>query len=196
MFRPHPISFLQFGLYWVVLILGAAALIRAFAGRGGREPGAKRSGLSMLGIALQTIGFAAVGFGPMRFALPWSAPSSLISSALVLLFGGSAVAIFLAATREMGKNWSIVARTRSDHQLVRTGPFAVVRHPIYLALLLYLLSFGIAFGHFGQFVVGLPFYLAGTAIRIRVEETMLRAQFGDAHARYVREVPAVIPFLR
>ena len=72
----------------------------------------------------------------------------------------------------------------------------MVRHPIYLALLLYLLSFGIAFGHFGQFVVGLPFYLAGTAIRIRVEETMLRAQFGDDHARYVREVPAVIPFLR
>ena len=196
MFRPYPISFLQFGLYWIVLMVGAAALFRAFAGRSRGEAGAKRSRLSTLGIALQAVGFAVVGTGPMRFALPWSAPSSIVCSLLVVLLGGSAVAIFIAATRAMGKNWSIVARTRADHELVRTGPFAVVRHPIYLALLLYLLSFGIAFGHFGQFVVGLPFYLAGTAIRIRVEETMLRAQFGDAHARYVREVPAVIPFLR
>jgi len=196
MFRPYPISFLQFGLYWIVLMVGAAALFRAFAGRSRGEAGAKRSRLSTLGIALQAVGFAAVGTGPMRFALPWSAPSSIVCSLLVVLLGGSAVAIFIAATRAMGKNWSIVARTRADHELVRTGPFAVVRHPIYLALLLYLLSFGIAFGHFGQFVVGLPFYLAGTAIRIRVEETMLRAQFGEDHARYVREVPAVIPFLR
>jgi len=194
MFRPYPISFLQFGVYWVVLILGAIALIRAFAG-GKRDSGAKRSGLSTVGIALQGVGFGAVGFGPIRIAVPWWAPSSIICSLLVALLGGSAVAIFVAATRTMGKNWSIVARTRSDHELVTTGPFAVVRHPIYLALLLYLLGFGIAFGHFGQFVVAVPFYFAGTWIRIRVEETMLRTQFGDEHARYVRNVPAVIPFI-
>jgi protein-S-isoprenylcysteine O-methyltransferase Ste14 len=74
----------------------------------------------------------------------------------------------------MGKNWSLIARTRSDHQLVRNGPFAIVRHPIYLAL---------------------PLYLAGTAIRIRDEEALLRAQFGEEHARYAREVPALIPLI-
>lgn len=195
MFRPHPISLLQFGVYWIVVVFGAIALVRAFARAGKRDADAKRSRLSTIGIALQTIAFAAVGFGPIRFALPWSAPSSLICSLLVAVLGGSAVAVFVAATNAMGKNWSIVARTRSDHELVRTGPFAVVRHPIYLALLLYLLGFGIAFGHFGQFVVGLPFYFAGTWLRIRVEEAMLRAQFGDEHARYVRDVPAVIPFI-
>jgi protein-S-isoprenylcysteine O-methyltransferase Ste14 len=195
MFWPYPISLLQFGLFWVIVFVGSIALFRAVAGKGDGEKAAKRSRLSTLGIALQAIGFGVTGFGPIHFALPWSAPSSLICSALVALLGGSAVAIFIAATRAMGKNWSVVARTRADHQLVRTGPFAVVRHPIYLALFLYLLSFGIAFGHFGQFVIAVPFYLAGTIIRIRIEETMLRAQFGQDHARYVREVPAFIPFI-
>lgn len=195
MFRPYPISVLQFGLYWVVLAIGAVALIRAFAGRGARDEGAKRSRLSTVGIVLQGLGFGAVGLGPMHFALPWSAPSSLICSALTALLGGGAIALFVASTRAMGKNWSIVARTRSDHELVRNGPFAIVRHPIYLALLMYLLSFGIAFGHFAQFAIALPLYLAGTLIRVRVEEQLLRAQFGEEHARYVRDVPAFIPFI-
>jgi len=197
MLRPYPISFLQFGMFWLVVAVGAVALLRAFARRSGeRETGARRSRLSTVGIALQGVGFGSTGFGPIHIALPWSAPSSIICSLLVALLGGSAVGIFIAATRAMGKNWSVVARTRSDHQLVRSGPFAVVRHPIYVALLLYLLSFGIAFGHFRQLAIALPFYLAGGMIRIRVEESLLRAQFGEEHARYVRDVPAFIPFTR
>jgi protein-S-isoprenylcysteine O-methyltransferase Ste14 len=196
MFRPYPISFLQFGMFWAVVAVGAVAMLRVFARSGGAEEGAKRSRLSTVGIALQGVGFGSTGFGPIHVALPWSAPSSIICSLLVALLGGSAVAIFIAATRAMGKNWSVVARTRSDHQLVRSGPFAVVRHPIYLALLLYLLSFGIAFGHFRQLAIALPLYLAGATIRIRVEETLLRAQFGEEHARYARDVPAFIPFIR
>ena len=195
MFHLYPVSLLQFCLFWPVVAIGGFALVRAFARSGDGAKAAKRSRLSTLGIAFQAIGFGATGFGPINFALPWSAPSSLICSTLVALLGGSAIAIFIAATRAMGKNWSVVARTRSDHQLVRSGPFAVVRHPIYLALFLYLLSFGIAFGHFGQLLVAVPFYLVGAIIRIRVEEKLLRAKFGENHARYVREVPAFIPFI-
>lgn len=195
MFRPYPISFLQFALFWVIVAIGATALIRAFGGRQGGDA-AKKSRLSTAGIALQAIGFGCAGFGPVHFALPWWAPSSLICTALVALLGGGAIGLFIAATRAMGRNWSVVARTRSDHQLVRSGPFAVVRHPIYLALFLYLLSFATAFGHFTQLLIAIPFYCAGLLIRIREEEKLLRAQFGEDHARYVREVPAFIPFLR
>jgi protein-S-isoprenylcysteine O-methyltransferase Ste14 len=193
-FRPYPISFLQFGLFWIIVAMGAAALLRAFGRRDGADA-ANKSRLSSVGIALQAIGIASVGFGPMRMGLPWFAPSSLICTAVVALLGGGAIALFVAATRAMGRNWSIVARTRSDHQLVRSGPFAVVRHPIYLALFLYLLSFATAFGHFAQLLVGVPLYCAGMIVRIREEEKLLRTQFGEDHARYVREVPAFIPRL-
>lgn len=194
MLRPYPVSLLQFGLYFVVAAIGAVALIRAFAGRQ-QEPDAKRDRLSTVGIVLQGLGFGVAGFGPIDSSVPWSAPSSIVCSALFAGFGGSAIAIFIAARRAMGKNWSVVARTRSDHELVRRGPFAVVRHPIYLALLLYLLSFGIAFGHFVQVAVALPLYTAGTLLRARIEERLLGAQFGEEHARYVREVPAFIPLI-
>src|SRR5437763_1053457 len=137
MLRPYPISLLQFGLFWATVLVGGIALLRAFAGSRERGGGsAKKSGLSVLGIALQTIAFFGIGFGQLHVALLWWAPSSLICSTLVALLGGSAIAIFVAATKPMGRNWSVVARTRSDNELVRTGPLAVVHHPIYLALLL------------------------------------------------------------
>jgi protein-S-isoprenylcysteine O-methyltransferase Ste14 len=71
----------------------------------------------------------------------------------------------------------------------------MVRHPIYLALLLYLISIAAALGHWHQLLIAVPLYLAGTLIRIRDEEALLRAQFGDEHARYVRDVPALIPLI-
>ena len=195
MLRPHPISFLQFGLFWIVVAVGAAALIRSFARNREAGDAAKKSRISTIGIVCQGVGFASAGFGPVRFGLPWFAPASIIWSALVILLGGSAIGIFIAATKAMGKNWSVVARTRSDHQLVRSGPFAVVRHPIYLALFLYLLSFAVAFGHLGQLIIAVPIYLIGMVIRVREEEKLLRAQFGEEHVRYAREVPAFIPFI-
>ena len=196
MIRPQPISVLQLGTFWIIVAIGAVALIRAFARNRGDGETAKKSGLSRAGIALQAVGIGAAGIGPIRVTLPGQAISSLVSTALVLLLGGSAVAIFIASTKAMGRNWSVVARTRSDHELVRHGPFAVIRHPIYLALFLYLLSFAIAFGHWNQLLVAVPFFWAGLIIRVREEEKLLRAQFGDDHARYVREVPAFIPFIR
>lgn len=71
----------------------------------------------------------------------------------------------------------------------------MVRHPIYLALLLYLFSIAAALGHWQQLLIAVPLYLAGTAIRIRDEEALLRAKFGEDHARYAREVPAIIPLI-
>jgi len=52
-----------------------------------------------------------------------------------------------------------------------------------------------ALGHWQQLLFALPLYLAGTVIRIRDEEALLREQFGEEHARYVREVPALLPLI-
>lgn len=195
MIWPQPISYLQLAVFFAIMAIGGAALLWAsLRDRSERETG-RKSKRSVSGIALQGLGFAATGFGPVRPTLPWAAASSIVSSILVALIGAAAVLIFVASVTAMGKNWSVVTRTRSDHQLVRTGPFAIVRHPIYFALLLYLLSMGLAFGHLLNLLVALPLFLAGTMIRVREEEKLLRDLFGDDHARYVREVPAFIPFI-
>ena len=194
MFRAHAISFVQLGAFWIATALMVIALAWIALRNVGPRSGERRLG-SIAGIALQSIGFAAAAVGFVKPSLPWWAPYSLVSSLLVLLLGGTAILLFLWAASTMGRNWSLVARTGEDHELVRSGPFAMVRHPIYLALLLYLLSIAAALGHWQQLLFATPLYLAGTAVRIRQEEALLRSRFGAAHERYVREVPALIPLI-
>ena len=192
----QPVGIPQLAAFALVLAAGAMTLIRTCVRS--REPATARrsSRRSRLGVALQALGFVLAASGEIDVALPWSFADSLVSTLVVALIGGTAAWLFHAAAIEMGRNWSIVARTRADHQLVRSGPFAIVRHPIYLAMWLYLFSLGVALGHWATLLLGLPFFLAGTMIRVREEEKLLRAQFGEDHARYVREVPAFIPYIR
>ena len=192
----QPVGLPQLVAFALVVAAGAVTLIRTFVGSWDPRSAGRKSGRSRLGIALQALGFALAGSGRIEVALPWSSANSVVSTLVVALIGGTAAWLFHAAATEMGRNWSIVARTRADHQLVRSGPFAIVRHPIYLAMWLYLFSLGVAFGHWLTLLAGLPFFLAGTLIRVREEEKLLRAQFGEDHARYVREVPAFIPYIR
>lgn len=192
---PHAVSFLQLNSFLIATAVFVTSVVWIALRNIDRSQVSGRRLRSTFGIALQSLGCAAAGIGLVKPTLPWWAPSSLVSTALVMLLGGSAVALFLSAASTMGKNWSLVARTRTDHKLIRTGPFAMVRHPIYLAILLYLISIAAALGHWPQLILAVPLYLAGTAIRIRDEEALLRAQFGEDHARYVREVPALIPLI-
>ena len=195
MLAAQSISFLQLSTFGVISALFVMALAWIVVRNIDRPRTRSRRLSSTVGIALQAAGCVAGGIGFTKPVLPWWAPYSLVSTRLVLLLGGTAVALFLSAAATMGKNWSLVARTRQDHELVRTGPFAIVRHPIYLALLLYVISIAAALGHWQQLLIAVPLYLAGTIIRIRDEETLLRAQFGEEHARYVREVRALIPLV-
>src|SRR5689334_12980284 len=126
MFRTHAISFVQLGTFWVITAI-LVACVAWVALRSIDQPRAGRKGwLSVIGIALQSAGCVAAAIGFTRPVLPWWAPSSLVSTAMVALLGGTAIALFLASVSEMGRNWSLVARTREDHQLIRTGAFAVV----------------------------------------------------------------------
>lgn len=192
---PHPVSFLQLNAFLLATALFVVAVAWVALRNLDRSAAGNRRLSSTIGIALQSFACAAAGIGIVTPTLPWWAPFSIVSTVLVILLGSSAVALFLSAAVTMGKNWSLVARTRADHELIRTGPFAMVRHPIYLAILLYLIGIAAALGHWPQLLIAIPLYLGGTFVRIRDEEALLRAEFGEDHARYVREVPALIPLI-
>src|SRR5690349_5893558 len=163
--------------------------------RGTPESNAKRDRRSQLGIAVQSTGFAVVGLGPVRPTLAPLGVSSLVGTAVVLLLVAGAIGLFAASSHELGRNWSLVARTRSDHELIRTGPYSRVRHPIYLGLLLFLLALAVGLGHWAQLLIGLPFFFGGTAIRTSVEDKLLEQRFGDAFRDYRNSTPALIPNL-
>lgn len=189
-----PVSLLQIWIFTASGLVFFVFLLRALSRRAS-ETGAKRDRRSQMGIAIQSVGIAFAGFGRVTPTLaPWSA-GSLGGTVAVLLLMGGAIGLFAASSRELGRNWSLVARMRSDHELVRTGPYARVRHPIYLGMLLFLLALAVALGHWAQLVIALPVFLVGTAIRTRLEDRLLEQQFGERFRDYRGSTPALIPRL-
>jgi protein-S-isoprenylcysteine O-methyltransferase Ste14 len=183
----------------VALMLGGLAFFASLAvtrlGAGASGPGGKRSPLSLAGILTQMLGFFAVGFGPVRATLPATGPVALAEGAAVAILMAGSVLLFASAARTMGANWSLIARTRADHQLVTNGVFARLRHPISTAMALFLVALAVALGHEAHLLVGAPLFAVGTWIRVREEEKLLRAQFGDAYDRYAASVKRFVPGL-
>ena len=192
--RPLPVSYLQLGTFSVCGLAFFVFLLRAISQRTPKA-GGKRDRRSQLGIAIQSIGIALAGFGLVKATLPPFSAPSLAGTAGVLILMGGAIGVFASSSRELGRNWSLVARMRSDHELIRTGPYARVRHPIYLGMLLFLLALAVALGHWVQLLAALPVFFIGTAIRTRLEDGLLEQSFGDSFRDYRRSTPALIPRL-
>ena len=171
------------------------ALLVALRWRRGAEAGGTRDGRSMLGIAVQACGFMIVAGGGARMTLDPLGGPALAAAAITAATMAAALALFVWATATMGRNWSLVARTRSDHRLVTAGPFARVRHPIYTALALILIAMAVAMGHVWRLPPALAVYALGTWLRVRIEERLLHAMFGAAYRDYAARVRRFVPGL-
>lgn len=104
----------------------------------------------------------------------------------------SGTALFYWARATMGRNWSLVARTRSDGELVQSGPFALVRHPIYVAILFMMAATAFATGHTINLIAAIPLYMIGTLMRTTIEERLLRESFAG-YGAYAQRVKRFIP---
>ncbi|MGH6616949.1 methyltransferase family protein [Sphingomonas sp.] len=153
----------------------------------------KKSRRSLAGILIQGLAIGVAGFGPINVGL---APLSAFANGqaiLISLLMAAVIGLFVTSTRALGQNWSLVARTRSDHSLVIAGPFAHVRHPIYVALFLFMIALAVAFGHPLHLLLSVPLYFIGTWLRIVEEERLLRERFGSAYDRYAMRVCRFVP---
>jgi len=172
------------------------ALLVARLRRPAQDPGqGARASRSWLGVAVQAVGIGIGGFGPIDLGLDPLSMEALIEAAAVAILMFGATAIFAWATATMGRNWSLIARTRSDHSLVIAGPFAWVRHPIYSAMGMIGLALAIGFGHLPLLLVGVPVFALGTWLRIREEERLLRQMFGADYDAWETRVKRFIPGL-
>jgi len=130
-------------------------------------------------------------FGPLAWRL---APRSSVADYTGLVFTVVGVAFAIWARFYLGRNWSGTVTVKQDHKLIRTGPYAVVRHPIYAGLGLAILGTAIAIGE----VRGLAATVAaliGMALKSRLEEEFMTEQFGAEYVQYKKDVKAMIPFV-
>ena len=115
---------------------------------------------------------------------------------LAIALSVSCLLLTVKAVRELGKQWSLEARLVEGHDLVTTGPYSLVRHPIYTAMLGKLIATGIVLSWWPVVIVAIVIFLIGTFIRTRFEERLLSDAFGEKFAEWRARVPGLIPFLR
>ena len=123
-------------------------------------------------------------------------PSTLAAVAGVLLFV-LGLALRTAALRRLGARWSIqLDRAEAPDELVRTGPYRFIRHPVYLAAMFEVLGLAMAFATPAAFVVGALLFCPAELLRARFEERVLTERFGTRYAAYAREVGGFLPRFR
>jgi len=183
-----------FGIAAIELVVMWIVWLFPFARK--RFTGPKREANQMAhtadwGLALETAGIACAWIWLPGTSVPGAARAvlSMILAPVGTVFGWMAV-------RHLGKQLRILAGLYPDHELIRTGPYAVVRHPVYASLLLMLLATGLLFARWQMLLLGVVLYVVGTEIRIYAEERLLRGRFGAEFEEYRRHVPAYLPFVR
>jgi protein-S-isoprenylcysteine O-methyltransferase Ste14 len=181
-----------FPLLWIVFI--AFWIVMARSGKAVAERESAYSRLSHylpLAIAIYLIAAPNVPIAPLsdRFV-----PLALwpVRFGAALTFLGIAFAIW--ARIRLAGNWSSDVTLKRDHELMVDGPYRWVRHPIYTGILVALAGTALAVGEWrGVLAVALAF--AAFWRKLRIEEALMRRQFGESYARYADRVPALIPFL-
>ena len=155
------------------------------------EKPALRDPRSMHGLILEGLAFC-IAFFVQRSAMD-TAPWQYLAS---MAFGMLSVAVLAAALRHLGMEWRIKAVVTEDHQLITSGPYRVIRHPIFGALLALLVATALIVSATWAAWLALGVYLVGTEIRIKAEDGLLERRFGKLYADYRMRTPAYVPFLR
>lgn len=98
------------------------------------------------------------------------------------------------ARLELGRNWSSTVTVKQDHELIRTGPYRFVRHPIYTGILFGFVGTAIALGQV-RGLISVALVLFAFLRKLRLEERWMAETFGERYAEYRRAVKALIPFI-
>jgi len=119
---------------------------------------------------------------------PW-APWEFWIAALVIALG---LLFTVWARVHIGRNWSGVVTLKEGHELVDTGPYALVRHPIYTGLLVAFVGSALARGEW-RGVLAVLIAWAALWRKLRLEERWMTERFGEQYVAYCRRVPALVP---
>jgi protein-S-isoprenylcysteine O-methyltransferase Ste14 len=180
-----PAVWIAFIVYWRIKAAGTKANQR-------REPdaaGILRALTFVIVIALLSI---------PRIPLPWLY-RQLWPSGIWPFWIGAAVTVMgllfaVWARHHLASNWSSAVTIKQGHELITTGPYALVRHPIYTGILTGFLGTAIALSQV-RGVIGFALILVVLWAKLRTEEEWMRSQFGETYVTYAHQTAALVPYL-
>ncbi len=109
---------------------------------------------------------------------------------MALCLAGLAFCIWARFT--LGRNWSGVVTIKGGHELITSGPYAWVRHPIYTGLLTMFVATLLVLGHVAG-IIAVPLVFFSIWIKLRYEEKLMLQKFPEEYAAYQQRVKRLIP---
>jgi len=114
----------------------------------------------------------------------------LVGGATCLVIG---LWLFYRSHADLGTNWSVTLEVREQHQLITQGVYRRIRHPMYLALVLYSVGQALVIPNWVAGPANLIAFAILLALRVRAEERMMLEKFGDEYAAYSARTARLIP---
>jgi protein-S-isoprenylcysteine O-methyltransferase Ste14 len=185
-YRLIQLPWIVFAAYWLINSFKTRANVR-------KESALSRYGVMLLlasGYALLFSDRARIGVLGVSL-IPRSSASAILG--IVLTWLGVALAIW--ARYHLGQNWSARVTIKENHQLVRSGPYAQLRHPIYSGIILATIGTALTIGEWGC-LMGILLVLTGFSLKAMKEENMLTEQFGSAFEEHRKHTGFLIPRFR
>ena len=180
-----PVLWIAFIIYWRIKAADAKTTQRL-------EPVASRI-LRAITLLIAIVLFSTTRI-PLRWLYlePWPAGLWPFWLGAAVMIAGLLFAVW--AREHLGRNWSQAVTIKQGHELITTGPYAVVRHPIYTGMLAGLLGTAIALSQVRGFIVFALIFLI-LWLKLRMEEQWMRSQFGETYATYAHQTAALVPYL-
>jgi len=174
-------------LYWLVSSIGNKATQR-------REPlGSRLAYVLPLVLGGVLLGVRVLPWAALLGTRLWPRSFLVYCVGFLILLAGLAFAVW--ARMHLGRNWSGAVTVKEDHELIRTGPYRFVRHPIYTGILTAVIGTAICSGTL-RAALGFALIAAALAYKLRKEEAFMREVFPGQYDTYRGEVPALIPFTK
>jgi protein-S-isoprenylcysteine O-methyltransferase Ste14 len=180
-------AWVAWALFWLVSAIGTKATQR-------REPFSSRLAYVLpLLIGGLLIGVRELPWGELLAMRLWPRSFLIYTIGLIVLIAGLGFSVW--ARMHLGRNWSGSVTVKEGHELIRSGPYGYVRHPIYTGILIGVIGTALTSGTLRS-LLGFVIIAAALVRKLRMEEGFMREVFPGQYEKYCEEVPALIPFTK
>jgi protein-S-isoprenylcysteine O-methyltransferase Ste14 len=176
-------AWIVFLLYWFFSALKLKAVKQ-------REPHRERVVYLVFMVAAYFLMFndrLSLGWLGQRFV-----PDTVAIGATGVAITAVGVAFAIWARWHLGQNWSATVTLKEGHELIRSGPYGRIRHPIYTGMLLALAGTALALGEY-RGVIGLAMAIVCFTAKARKEERYLVTEFGEKFKEHIRQTGMFFP---
>ncbi|RQH08900.1 methyltransferase family protein [Paraburkholderia dinghuensis] len=183
------IAFVFVFVVWIGSELVLSWRMRAGKGESGHRDSRTLAVIYAATVSATTIATAVALFSEFPI---WRMPETRYFGMLIIISG---MALRIWSMIMLGRFFTYNVALRDGHELIRSGPYRVLRHPSYTGLLFSFFGYGVALNNWISLVaVFIPVFLAFSR-RIAVEETVLSEHFGDLYTEYKRRTWRLIPLV-